>query len=395
MTVMRAKVTKVGGTEMISVTVDGELYTASPETHPNYDEIKRLAKAKDLKVLDLFDEAQKAGMQFAQLSDRMVVRDRRLYWDGDVVDHSLARQILRFMAEGLDFKPLVNFYDKVSSNPSDNSRKQLFGWLNSHHFVITEAGDIVGHKGMIRLTKDEANKTKYGDKEFRSTSSGTAYVNDEQYQGFIPCSVGDVVSMPRSTVADNPNAECSTGLHIGNPNYAKKFGDTIVQVLINPRDVCSVPRESAEKMRVCRYFVQEIVTKQNISALVKGAPKWEPENDAPKPARQTPTKAATKREAAPSTGDILADERTTTAAPEKPKKAATPRKGSIMRKGASDRPKSRSTAGTPTPKINWNTNNLAKLIKADTDAKLQKAFPGANLSTLKRRRAQALKDQGK
>jgi hypothetical protein len=75
----------------------------------------------------------------------------------------------------------------------------------------------------------------------------------------IDNSVGQVVSMPRYKVDDNRNNTCSSGLHFCSLSYLKNcfgFGDNVVILKINPRDVVSIPSDyNNSKGRCCLYEV--------------------------------------------------------------------------------------------------------------------------------------------
>src|SRR5690606_6818039 len=132
--------------------------------------------------------------------------------------------------------------------PDKRSREQLFTWLQSHEFTITEEGDILGYKG-VRLTHDENG--------FTSISTGTAYVDGKMHTGAIPNPIGAVVSMPRAQVQNDPNVACHVGLHVGDWSYASGFAQgAVLEVHVNPRDVVSIPHDSSQrKMRCCKYKV--------------------------------------------------------------------------------------------------------------------------------------------
>jgi len=171
-------------------------------------------------------------------------------------------------------------------------------------------------------------------------------------------------------------------------------------VLVHPRDVVSVPNHDGyQKMRVCRYYVLGLASDSELtSSLLKNAPRWDVEKKtADKPDKKAATKKATTRRTPPKS-TVLADEKTEKASARKPEPKTKP-KASAKRSTPPTTPARR--GGRPAPattttstKIDWTPANLKKLIAANTDAKLLKAFPGANLSTLKRRRSQALKEQG-
>lgn len=232
----------------ITLFLDGEMYVASDQ-HPNWNAILTGALANDPDVAELFDVSKTVSKRFDRLSDRTTVANGTLYFDGDEMDSSLADQVVRFLDEGVqDWKPLVNFLEKVSQNPQQHSREQLYEWLKRHAFTITDEGDIVGYKGVLNAEGG-----------YTSSSTGTAIVNGVVHTGRIPQKVGDIVEMPRSEVAFDPSEGCSAGLHVANFAFARGFirhDGTVLTVAVNPRDVVSVPTDSNfDKVRVCRYVV--------------------------------------------------------------------------------------------------------------------------------------------
>lgn len=238
---------QIGDTKVVTVVVDGKPYSAA-DSHPNYKEIIRLALEDDESVKDLFDVSVSIAKKFEQLSERVSVHSGRVYFDGEEVDSALTRQIVKFLEAGVeDFRPLVNFYEKLAQNPNEDSRKQLYAWLNAHDFTITPEGDLLGYKGV----KKNDNGT------YESVNRGRAIVNNQEHNGAIPNNVGDVVTMPRGDVQFNPSVGCSTGLHVGTWSYAKGWAQgAVLKVAVNPRDVVSVPHDcNSQKLRTCRYVV--------------------------------------------------------------------------------------------------------------------------------------------
>lgn len=69
--------------------------------------------------------------------------------------------------------------------------------------------------------------------------------------------LGKPVVMPREQCDPDINQSCSYGLHVGSHKYVSSFGrsmDTILAVLVNPRDVVALPEYDHSKIRVCEYF---------------------------------------------------------------------------------------------------------------------------------------------
>lgn len=234
------------GESNIAVFVNGDLQVAS-ESHPNFDAIVAGCVADDDSVIELFDVAQTISDRFTSLSDRVSVRDGRVYLDGVEMHNALTKKVLQFLEQGVeDWIPLVNFFENVQTNPNQHSREMLYDWLDQEDFAIDDEGFILGYKGV-----------KVTDKGFASISSGKAIVNGEVKTGQIPQATGDTVEMPRNEVQHDPARGCHTGLHVGTFDYASGFAQgALLLVRVNPRDVVSVPTDcNWAKMRCCRYQV--------------------------------------------------------------------------------------------------------------------------------------------
>lgn len=239
--------------------------------HPNFDAIvsKLVCQELDLgapvaidEVVELFDIPTAISQRFEELSERVEVKDGRVYFDGDEVHSSLTNAILRFLDEGVDdWQPLVEFFENVMLNPCEHSREQLYDWLSVREGItLTFDGFIVGYKGVHVRREDGALVSGY---------MGKAKVNGEEVVGNIPNEVGSVITMPRSEVQHDPSAACSSGLYVGTFSYAQRFArGAILRVHVNPRDVVSVPNDAGgEKIRVCRYSVVEVIQQPLQDAL--------------------------------------------------------------------------------------------------------------------------------
>jgi hypothetical protein len=229
---------------------------ASRDTHSNFDELVRLAKAGDESVIDLFDTGLAIQRKFEDVvNGRVAIRNGLVYFDDDAMDNSITKAILAFHEQGENFTPLVKFMENVMANPQVESREQFYRYVDAYHLPIDDDGNVILYKGVY----------KNDDGAFYSTHAGHAFVNGVEYKNVrIPNRVGDVVTMPRSEVDFDPNSACSSGLHTGTHGYASSYGDTLMAIRVNPRDVVSVPHDvSSQKVRVCRYEVLDFADPDN------------------------------------------------------------------------------------------------------------------------------------
>jgi hypothetical protein len=240
------------------ITVFSE-YLDSPivaqSNHPNYINIVALAKdgssSYEDEIAAEIEELAKIEIsvanKFQKVTDRVSVANGQVYFDGDILHNAITNHILRYLEGGYNFEHLALFLEKLYQNPNAHSRQQLYEWLDARDFSITEDGDIYAYKGLTDNGK--------------SIHSGGAIVNGERVKGQVPNNVGSTIELPRSEVQFDPSIGCGVGLHVGTYDYASSFArGTIAGVIVNPRDIVSVPTDSgAQKVRTCRYKVVDII----------------------------------------------------------------------------------------------------------------------------------------
>ncbi len=249
--------TKTADRESVTVFMPSGPPIVATAEHPHFADILDGAK-HDLdadELRNLSDLSIAVAQRFDTLSERVAVANGRVYFDGDEVDSTITRQIVRCLdnpSDG-DWKPLVLFMENIAANPNAHSREQLFDWLRDREFTVTNNGCFIAYKGVGSRDEDE------DDYAYQSSSRGGAIVNGERFEGHVPNAPGATVEMPRSDVQHDPQRGCSTGLHVGTYEYAQGYASAaLLTVLVNPRDVVSVPTDcNAEKMRVCRYVVSD------------------------------------------------------------------------------------------------------------------------------------------
>lgn len=245
------------GEAFLTAYIPGHGLLSAGSTHPNFDKIKSAVvmgqpPLTNEALADLFDVAKAVERRFTKLSRRVSVNGGTLFFDGDEIHNSLAKQVVRFLDEGVEnWKPLVAFFEKVQANPSAHSRNQLFEWLDRHDFTIDSDGDLVGYKGVQRDS----------DGKLVSVHAGPGIVDGVKMNGHLPNEVGSIVEIERSYVHEDPSVGCSRGLHVGTASYAKGYASgALLRVKVNPADVVSVPTDcNAQKVRTCRYEVVEII----------------------------------------------------------------------------------------------------------------------------------------
>src|SRR5262249_35042139 len=160
-------------------------------------------------VRSLLDVGGVLAARLQRLSERVTFDGTHLRFDGDVIDTSVSRHIVRMLRDGDEsYARWVKFLENLAENPSSLSRIHLFTWLDGRDFTITSDGPLLGYKG---VQADEHNS---------SVTAGTALVNGTWHHGHIPNPVGATVEMPRRQVTADRDAGCAAGLHVGTHAYA-------------------------------------------------------------------------------------------------------------------------------------------------------------------------------
>ncbi|AGZ17476.1 RIIB lysis inhibitor [Escherichia phage 4MG] len=161
--------------------------------------------------------------------------DGILYWHGQKQETTLAKRILNDIENGTFDERYVKFMQKLMHNPSYASVQMLYDFIQHNDLEILENGDVKAYK--------KITNTGDGPRDTRTKK--------------VPNYKGQIISMPRNMVEDNPSVSCSQGLHIASLEYAGGFGgNSLIEVAVNPADVVSVPYDyNQQKCRCCRYEV--------------------------------------------------------------------------------------------------------------------------------------------
>ena len=229
-------------TDGVSVYVKGALKSVSRDSlaYPQVvaaiqrdagpDEIEKLMTSDFAKVSDAVE-----ALKDQCITDDVAVEGGAVTFKGTPVDNTLTARMLRQLREGFDLKPMARFLESLLQNPSYRAVRDLYPFLEYGRMPITEDGCFLAYK-KIRA-------------DYRDIRTGT-----------IDNSVGQVVSMPRNAVDEDPNRTCSYGLHVCSFDYLAQYSSTpddrVVICKVHPRDVVAIPTDyNNTKMRVSRYEV--------------------------------------------------------------------------------------------------------------------------------------------
>lgn len=213
------------------------------EGDATYEQVLEALKSRNWDVIpDLLDP--KATI-FNFSDGKFEVINNIVHVEGKPVPDGLSKKIIGFAKEGLPYKPLLNFWNKLQKNSSFHVVQSLFEFLEINEYPITEDGDIIAYKGIKQDWTD-------------------------CHTGTILNTIGKTISVPRNQVDDNPEKTCSFGLHVANWAFSWGYGGTghMIMVSVNPENVVSMPNAyEFTKMRVCEYTVISEVFKEEKKKL--------------------------------------------------------------------------------------------------------------------------------
>jgi hypothetical protein len=183
-------------------------------------------------VRKTFDKDIGGGQATTPLNRNDFVIDRGIVkLDGKAFNEAVSKKVITMMGAGHDADPLIKFLRKTRENPSYVAQEELLLFCQANDFLIHEDGDIIAFKGIRKNWFD-------------------------MHSGKFDNHVGNTVEMKRTDVDARRNVTCSHGLHFGALEYATNFGEKVVVVKVNPKDVVSIPEDYAnQKGRCCRYVV--------------------------------------------------------------------------------------------------------------------------------------------
>jgi hypothetical protein len=215
----------------LTVIINGKVLTMQHD-NPSFNEAKKTLAEGNSEALEALFDVAIVVERYASGSIR--VTDGQVFYKDNPVHGHVVDRILAFMREGLPYKPLVAFLDKLMLNPSRRAVNELYTFLEHKNMPLTPDGNFLAYKSVREDWKDH-------------------------HTGKFSNTVGSVLEMARNQVCDDANIGCSNGFHAGSLSYAKSFGSgnsRLLIVEINPADVVSVPLDcECQKLRTTKYKV--------------------------------------------------------------------------------------------------------------------------------------------
>jgi len=276
------------GKDWLDISINGKIYKLTRKDQRVKEVIELATKANNVGSEEEIKKYEEQLLELMSPAKRIVsLTDGRFEFDGHnkmylkatdtPIPEFLAQKLMDFMEGGLPFEPLIKFWMHCLLNPDPLVQQQLFKFLEHNGHPITTNGYFLAYKAVKVKRKFD---TQTGEKIVSiSYDENTGEAVPEKYTHdleFIPYHNGDYgmlikmgtpITMPREDCDGDPNVTCSSGLHVGSMDYVSDFGneeEVILQVLVNPRNVVSVPVDyNNTKMRVCEYFPISISNGEN------------------------------------------------------------------------------------------------------------------------------------
>ena len=227
------------------VVIQGKVPVKVPSSDFRFQAVRDAVYANDVQALDQALSSTEIETVFRNVEFKgMGATADGVSLYGKPLHGALVDKIVSLIREGHSVEKFVRFYSNLMNNPSKKAVEELYDFMLVKELPITEDGRLVAYKGV--------NPDGYS---ITGNTDTIVLQGKVDKGGRILNEVGSVVEVLRSSVDDDREVGCSTGLHVGSWAYASGFGELILTVAVNPRNVVSVPSHDHSKMRVCKYEV--------------------------------------------------------------------------------------------------------------------------------------------
>lgn len=199
-----------------------------PKTSPKYDEVKKLIFEE--RYDEIYTAISIKNSIISKSEGKLTFENTKFKIGKEELPECITKYLVDFDLNKIPLRVIVNFWNRLKNNPSEESKKDLFAFIKAAKIAITENGCFIAYK--------------YVRDDFMDCHTGTF----DNHPGMTP-------EMPRKDVDPDRNNTCSRGLHVCSWEYLGGHRK-IVECLVDPVDVVSVPVDyNNTKMRVCKYKV--------------------------------------------------------------------------------------------------------------------------------------------
>lgn len=208
--------------------------------NPNFPLIAKALEAEEYsKAYDLIN-IKKTIERFVN-GKIEIKEDGTAYYNGNIpiTNMSEIADIIDMVSRGEREKAAETsrFLERVMKNPSNNVVNRIYDFCKHNDVSIDDNGYIICFK---RVNGDYT----------------------DCYSQTFDNSPGNIVSVTRNQVDEDPDKTCSYGLHVCSKSYLQYYyGDRIIRVRVDPADIVAIPRDyNDSKVRCCEYYVIDDVT---------------------------------------------------------------------------------------------------------------------------------------
>lgn len=219
----------------INAFINGQAYTLSPG---GYYYPAALAAAKERNYEKLVEAIDLDKAVKSKSNGKVTFEDGVLRYNGSKIDNKLSERVVRMASEGETIKPIMLFIELCYLNPNKAVIDRLYDFMLCNSIMLGDNGYIVGYKGVRQ----------------------TGY---DWYSNTVLYEVGKESRIPRSECDEDSRNTCSSGLHLGNLDFARGWvrDGKLILCQINPENVTAIPEESGfPKLRCCAMDVLQDVS---------------------------------------------------------------------------------------------------------------------------------------
>lgn len=237
--------------QSVTIIANNAVATCSLEDHPCAEEVlialRRGDETTALALINKDRDIQNWINEEAtlQVRGRTIMHRESEFDKWRPLHNALVERILDMREQGFDPEPMIKFLANIDLNPSEDSKKDLYGFLETNRLPVTIDGHFLAYKRV---------RDNYMD----------------GYSGTIDNHPGKIVKMRREDVVADRNKTCSAGLHVCSGGYlgTRIGGNRIMLIKVHPMNVVSVPVDyKNSKMRCCEYEVIKELNKEDVEKV--------------------------------------------------------------------------------------------------------------------------------
>lgn len=237
--------------QSVTIITNNDIATCSLEDFPFAEEVLiALRRGDETTALALINKDRDI-QDWVNEESTLQVRGRTIMHRNTELDmwrplhNALVDRIVDMREQGFDPEPMIKFLANINMNPSEDSKRDLYGFLETNRLPVTIDGHFLAYKRVRDNFMDG-------------------------YTGTFDNSPGNVVKMPREKVVADRNRTCSAGLHVCSGGYLGTSigGNKIMLIKIHPMNVVSVPVDyKNSKMRTCEYEVIKELNQEDVEKV--------------------------------------------------------------------------------------------------------------------------------